>query len=106
MDAWDAMPRDTLRDSSSEYRSASHARIGRMSFRMERSPVSCSVSDTMSMSASSRVAMAFRQSNMLRAMREKAQTYSRSMGGWVMSRALPLPRRASRCASARLMRPW
>ncbi len=68
------MPRCTLADSSSEYRSASHARIGRMSLRMDLSPTSGSVSEMMSISASSSVAMAFKQSNMLRAMRENAHT--------------------------------
>ena len=45
-----------------------------MSLRMDLSPTSGSVSDTISMSASSSVAIAFRQSNMLRAMRENAHT--------------------------------
>ena len=102
MCAWDCLPRDTFRDSSSEYRSASHARIGRISFRIDRSPVSCSVSDTMSIPASSRVAMARKQSNMLRAMRLKAQTYIRSIRP-TTTRPRVEP---SRWASARLMSAW
>ena len=53
---------------------ASHARIGRINLRKDLSPASGSVSEITSTSASSRVASARRQSNMLRATRENAQT--------------------------------
>jgi len=78
--------------------------MGRISLRIDASPVSCSVSDTISMPASSRVARARKQSNMLRAMREIAHTYSLSMGA-LFDDLLPLRRIASRWSSARRMRP-
>ncbi len=72
--ACDCIPRFTLRESSSLYRSLNHARIGRMSLVNDLSPASGSVSETTVMLASSSVASARRQSNMLRATREMAHT--------------------------------
>ena len=100
--ACDCLPRDTFRDNSSEYLSASQARIGRINFRIDLSPVSFSVSEVMSMLASSRMAIARRQSNMLRAMRENAHTYIRSM----RLRTIRPFVDPSRWTSARLIRAW